>query len=119
MRITKAIVAATLFGIVTLLLLPSGVEAQTVTMEKYRHPKDGMDRLFNRLYLAGVKDGLITYNVVSSDNLFCMPGGLALATEQAEDIILRWAKKQTQNIDNMPIGVALLHGLRETFLCPN
>jgi len=38
------------------------------------------------------------------------------ATEQAEDIMLRFAEKR-QLPGNIPIGVPLLGGLKETFPC--
>lgn len=100
--------------------LPFAANAQTVTMEEYKHPKSETFRTFNRLYLAGVKDALVIYNVnvPGAEKLFCMPGQLVLTTEQADDILLRWEKQQTKNTDDLPIGIALLFGLEETFPCP-
>ncbi len=99
-------------------LLSFAANAQTVRLESYLHPKNEMFRTFNQLYLAGVVDGLVIYSVGTADKLFCMPGKLALTTEQAANILLSWAKKQTQNTNDLPIGIALLGGLKETFPCP-
>jgi Rap1a immunity proteins len=105
--------AAMILGI----FLPFAASAQTVRLEGYLHPKNETFRTFNQLYLAGVVDGLILYSVSGADKLFCIPGKLALTTEQAENILLSWAKKQTKNTNDLPIGIALLGGLEETFPC--
>ena len=92
---------------------------QEVRLEQYRHPKTEEFRDFNRLYLGGVKSGLIAYNVyltAEHKETFCLPGALALTTEQADDILLRWAKRH-QPPDDFPISIALLYGLQETFPC--
>jgi hypothetical protein len=68
--------------------------------------------------LAGVKDGLLASNVFTIDKQYCPPKELALTTEQAADIVKRWAKKQTVNIEEMTLGMALLYGLKEIFPCP-
>jgi hypothetical protein len=77
-----------------------------------------MRKTFNELYLAGVKDGLLASNVFTTDKQYCPPKELALTTEQAADIVKRWAKKQTVNIEEMTLGMALLYGLKEIFPCP-
>jgi hypothetical protein len=107
-------VAVIAFGV----LLSFAANAQTVGLESYLHPKNEEYRTFNKLYLAGVVDGLIVYSLAGADKLFCIPGKLALTTEQAENILLSWAKKQTKNTNDLPIGIALLGGLEETFPCP-
>ena len=92
---------------------------QEVRLEQYRHPKTEEFRDFNRLYLGGVKSRLIAYNVyltAEHKETFCLPGALALTTEQADDILLRWAKRH-QPPDDFPISIALLYGLQETFPC--
>jgi hypothetical protein len=99
-------------------LLSFAANAQTVTIGSYQHPKNESDGIFNKLYLSGARDGLISYSGISTDRLFCLPGELALTVAQAEDIALRWVKKQTKNVDDGPIAGALLFGLIETFPCP-
>ena len=34
----------------------SGVNAQTITIKQYQHPKNENDLTFNKAYLAGLKD---------------------------------------------------------------
>ena len=97
--------------------LSFAANAQTVRMESYLYPENETFRTFNKLYLAGVKDGLILYSTSGTDKLFCIPGNLALTTEQADDILLGWAKKRTKIINDLPIAIALLGGLKETFPC--
>jgi len=98
-------------------LLSYGANAQTGTTEQYRHPKTEKDLNFNKAYLAGLKDGLITYNTTAEDKLFCMPGYSALTFEQANNIVMRWASKKNVDAD-MPLGLTLLYGLKEAFACP-
>jgi hypothetical protein len=102
-----------------MLLLSSAGSAQTVRLGKYRHPANEKMRLLNKVYLAGVIGGLVGYAVVAKrEKLFCLPPSLALTAEQAEDVMLRWAKKfPDAKTDEMPISLPLLWGLRETFPC--
>lgn len=106
-------VAAIVLGV----FLSFAANAQTVRMGQYLHPKNDMDETFHQLYLAGVKDGLQVYNVFATDKLYCPPANLALTTEQADDILKRWAKKQAVDIEEMVLGMALLFGLKEIFPC--
>lgn len=104
-----------LFG----LLLSFGANAQTVTTEQYRHPKNEKDMNFNKAYLAGIKDGLVAYNMSSEDKQFCMPGTIPVLTfEQANDAVIRWANKKGADADSLPLGLTLLYGLKETYRCP-
>jgi hypothetical protein len=93
---------------------------QEVRIEQYRHPKTEEFRELDRLYLGGVKSGLIAYNTYLAAEhrgpAFCLPGSLALTTQQADDILLRWAKKH-QPQDDFPLSLAMLYGLQETFPC--
>ena len=99
-------------------LLPYVANAQTVTMEQYRHPKTEKDLNFNRAYLAGIKDGLIAYNMSSENKLFCMPGLIPVLTfEQANDVVMRWANKKGIDANGLPLGLTLLYGLKETYRC--
>jgi hypothetical protein len=108
-------IAAMMVGV----LLSFGANAQTVTTEQYRHPKTDKDLNFNKAYFVGLKDGLIAYNISTANKLFCMPGTLPTLTfEQANDILLRWANKKRIDSDMLPVGLALLYGLKETFPCP-
>ena len=99
--------------------LSFGANAQTVTTDQYRHPKSEKDLNFNKAYLAGMKDGLIAYNISSENKLFCMPGPIPVLTfEQANDIVMHWANKKSGDADNLPLGLTLLYGLKETYRCP-
>jgi hypothetical protein len=99
--------------------LSFSANAQTVTTEQYRHPQTEKDMNFNKAYLAGIKDGLIAYNLSAENKLFCMPGPIpVLSFEQANDIAMRWANKKAVNADSLPLGLTLLYGLKETYRCP-
>jgi hypothetical protein len=99
-------------------LLSFAANAQTVRMGEYLHPRGDRDETFNQLYLAGAKDALFVYNTLSPDKRYCLPQNLTLTTEQASDILRRWAKKQTSNIEEALLAQALLYALQETFPCP-
>ena len=92
--------------------------AQAVTVGQYRHPNSAKDLSFNKTYLIGVADGLIAYNTSADPKLFCLPGLLPKITfEQANDIIMHWARKASGAAD-LPLGRALLFGLKDTYPCP-
>jgi hypothetical protein len=99
-------------------LLCSDANAQTVTVEQYQHPKGEKDLIFNKSYLEGIKDGLITYNISVEDRLFCL-GGMppVLTFERASETLLRWARKRGGDAAGMSLGLALLYSLKEAFPC--
>jgi hypothetical protein len=105
------------------LLFASGANAATVLFKDYRTPKDEITRSFNKLYLDGLKEGLITFSVVLAREgispLFCVPQKLALTVDQADDILMREAMraKTAVSLDDIPISIILLAGLRNTFPC--
>ena len=92
--------------------------AQALTMQKYLHPKDETERLIFKMYLRGAAEALLAYNVTTTDKQYCQPKNFALTTEQANDIVQRWAKTQTIKIEEFLVALALLYGLQETFPCP-
>jgi Rap1a immunity proteins len=96
------------------------VAASDVRLESYRHPKNAAFRSFNQVYLDGVRSGLIAYNVritrLGGQPAFCLPGDLAMTTEQTEDIMLRSADKRSAKGDTL-IALLLLAGLQDTFPC--
>jgi hypothetical protein len=99
--------------------LSFGASAQTVTTGQYRHPNGDKDLNFNKTYLVGIKDGLLAYNMSSEVKLFCMAGTIpVLSFEQANDIVMRLANKKGSDRDGLPLGLALLFGLKETYPCP-
>ena len=99
-------------------LLCSDANAQTVTVEQYQHPKGEKDLIFNKSYLEGIKDGLITYNISVEDRLFCLAGMPPVLTfERASETLLRWARKRGGDVAGMSLGLALLYSLKEAFPC--
>jgi hypothetical protein len=102
------------------LCVASGANAATVRFKQYINESDETARELNKIYLDGLSDGLNIFNVILRQEgqapLFCPPPKMALTTEQADDILRREAKKVVPS-DDMPIGIVLLAGLRETFPC--
>ena len=111
--ITKAIIALMLFG------LTSSANAMTVIFKDYKAANND-EKAFYYLYLDGVREGIVELNVVLKKNrqqpLFCLPEKLALTVGQAEDIIMRQAEKVVDP-DQLPIGLLLAEGLKDTFPC--
>jgi hypothetical protein len=98
-------------------LLSFAANAATVRVGQYLHPKNDWEKTFSELYLDGTKDGLFVYNVLTTDKKYCPPKDFVLTTEQADDVVRRWVKKQTRNVEEMVLGQALLYGLQEIFPC--
>jgi hypothetical protein len=102
------------------LTLASSANAATVRFKQYTDETDKQFRVFNRMYLDGVKEGLIAFNSAlvadGKSPLFCLPPKLALTVEQADNIMMREAKVFTDP-DNFPISILLLNGLEATFPC--
>ncbi len=109
------------FLVALLLIFGSATASATVRFKQYKQETRKDARVFNKIYLSGSIDGLMSYNAhvlnIGGSPLFCLPGNLALAIEQADDIVMRWAAKQTNSIDELPIGMVLLFGLEDTFPC--
>jgi hypothetical protein len=67
-----------------------------------------------------VKEGLIVSNVVlqqdTGHSMFCLPPKLAVTLEQAENILIR-AAKRIPDPGSMPISILLLAGFKDTFPC--
>ena len=113
-RVVMIMSAATLWSG----LLSSGVNAQTVTMEQFQHPKGEKELNFNKTYFEGLKDGLVAYNMSLEDKLFCLGGTIPVLTfDRASDIVLRWARKRSTDAMGLPLGLALLYSLKEAFPC--
>jgi Rap1a immunity proteins len=102
------------------LCVACSANAATVRFKQYTHPSTEEFRPFNKIYLEGVMEGFVTSNssliVDGKPPLFCLPPKLAVTGEQAEDIKMRKAKALS-NIDDAPISILLLEGLKETFPC--
>jgi hypothetical protein len=102
-----------------LALAAAPVAASDVRLYSYRNPQNERFRIFNHLYLDGVRAGLIAYNVRIKSRggqpAFCMPEDLVMTTEQTEDIMLKSADKRAAK--GMLIALLLLAGLQDTFPC--
>ena len=96
------------------------VAASDVRLDSYRNPKSEGLRNAYQLYLDGVRSGLMAYNAWMRNHggqpAFCMPGNLAMTTEQTEDIMLKSADKRAAKGD-MLIALLLMSGLQDAFLC--
>jgi Rap1a immunity proteins len=103
-----------------LALTAAPVAAADVRLDSYRNPKNETVRNFYQLYLDGVRSGLMASNAWIRSRggqlAFCMPGNLAMTTEQTEDIMLKSADKRAAKGD-MLIASLLLWGLQDTFPC--
>ncbi len=103
-----------------LALIATPVAAADVRLDSWRNPKNENFRVFNRMYLDGVKGGLMASNAwINSrggEMAFCMPPDLALSAEQAEAIMLKAADKRGARGDWL-VASLLLWGLRDTFPC--
>jgi hypothetical protein len=103
-----------------LALMATPVAAADVRLDSYRHPASENFRIFNRMYLDGVKGGLMASNAWirsrGGEMAFCMPPDLALSTEQAEEIMLKAADKRAAKGDWL-VASLLLWGLRDTYPC--
>ena len=103
-----------------LVSLTSSADAMTVIFKDYKAAANKDEKAFYLLYLDGVREGIVELNVVLEEKrqqpLFCLPEKLELTVEQAEDIMMRQAQKMTDP-DQLPIGLLLVQGLRNTFPC--
>jgi hypothetical protein len=97
-------------------LLSFGANAQSLRLKNYLHPENDRMRGLNEIYLAGAMDALTAYNVAAPVKLFCKEGGL-VSHEEAAQLILDWANKQTKNQDDMIIVIPLLLLLKKTYPC--
>jgi len=98
----------------------SNVNAASILFRTYESPIDKADKAALKVYLDGVKEGIIMLNVTlqveGRQPLFCQPQKLVLTVEQAEEIMMRRATKMADP-DGVPISIILIHGLQDTFPC--
>jgi hypothetical protein len=103
-----------------LALAAAPVAAADIRLDSWRNPKNENLRIFNHLYLDGVRGGLLSCNAWMKSHggqpAFCMPENLAMSSEQAEDIMLKSAEKRAAKGD-MLIAPLFLWGLQDTFPC--
>ena len=109
-----AIAVALLIGLVSI----DNAAAQGLTINDYRRPNSQPELDFNKGYLTGIKDGLIAYNMALDDHLFCLSGDVpTLSFEQANDLMLSWARKRGPDSGGTSVNRALLTALRERYPC--
>lgn len=100
------------------MMLSGGAAAQSLTIDQYRHPKTDKDLVFNKAYLTGVKDGLMSANISADDKMFCLTGEVPiLSFEQANDVMLSWARKRGADANSISVNRALLYSLKEKYPC--
>ena len=103
--------------------LVSTANAMTLLLKDYQSAKNEDEKAVAKLWLDGVKEGLITFNsqleLEGRQPLFCLPGKLALTVEQAEDIMMRDADiaRKVTDPGRFLISTILLYGLKDTFPC--
>ena len=94
--------------------------AADVRLESYRNPANENFRIFNHMYLDGVRGGLMASNAWLKRHggqlLFCMPDTLVLSTEQTEEIMLKSADKRSAK-GEMMVALLLLWGMQDTYPC--
>lgn len=109
-----AIAVALAIGLVSI----DNAAAQGITINDYRRPNSQPELDFNKGYLTGIKDGLIAYNMELEDKLFCLTGDVPiLSFEQANDLMMSWARKRGPDSGGTPVNRALLTALRERYPC--
>jgi hypothetical protein len=113
--IARIVIGLTLFCLTLL-----SANAASILFKTYKSPIDKADKAALKVYLDGVKEGIVMLNVTlqaeGRQPLFCQPQKLALTVEQAEEIMMHKAKKMTDP-DGVPISIILIHGLQDTFPC--
>ena len=95
------------------------VAAADVRIGAYRDPPSEGVRNAYRVYLDGVKGGLMASNAWAKNHgrqAFCMPENHVLTTEDAEDMMLKSAQKRAAKDDTF-VASLLLSGLRDAFPC--
>jgi hypothetical protein len=107
-------IARIVIGLILFCLTLSNANAASILLRTYKSPIDKADKALLKVYLDGVKEGIVMLNVTlqveGRQPLFCQPQKLALTVEQAEEIMMRKAKKMA-NPDGVPISLILIHGL--------
>ncbi|GKQ54170.1 hypothetical protein [Bradyrhizobium sp. Ce-3] len=103
-----------------LALTAAPAAAVDIRLDTYRNPKNETIRIFNHMYLDGVRGGLMASNAWLTRHgrplLFCMPGDLALTSEQVEEIMLKSADKRSAK-GEMVVALLLLWGMQDTYPC--
>ena len=88
----------------------------------YVSENDADNRALNKIYLSGIVQGLQTYNGIQVADkqrvIFCVPHTLAISEDEADHILSRWiGPRRGQSADKLPIGLAMMYALADTFPC--
>jgi hypothetical protein len=88
------------------LCVASSANAATLRLKNYLAPADEKQRILNAVYLDGLKDGLLAFNIAVARTgtapLFCLPPTMELTHPYPDDMI---------------VSIVLLASLRKTFPC--
>ncbi len=115
---TRERIAALAFALTIGIVSIDEAAAQGLTVDQYRRPDSQTALDFNKGYLTGIKDGLIAYNMSLDDKLFCLSGDIpTLSFEQANDLMMSWARKRGSGIGGTSVSRALLSAVRERYPC--
>ena len=91
-----------------------------VRLKQYQAPKDSTSHSLDKIYLSGMIDGLLSVDALLAlehkQRFFCLPPKRDLTVEQAENIIMRTARKVPDTSD-FPISILLIGGLIDAFPC--
>jgi hypothetical protein len=113
-------IARIVIGLILFCITLSDANAASILLRTYKSATDKADKALLKVYLDGVKEGIVMFNVTLQTEgrqpLFCQPDNLALTVERAEEIMMRKAKKMA-NPDGVPVSIILIHGLQDTFPC--
>lgn len=95
--------------------------AADVRLQAYRIPKNETFRIFNQLYLDGVRGGLLSYSAWIKSRggqpAFCPPQDVAMTTEATEGIMLKSAARRSAKGD-IPVSSLFSWGMQDTYPCP-
>jgi hypothetical protein len=95
-------IARIVIGVSLFWLTLSNANAASILLRTYKSPIDKADKTALKVYLDGVKEGIVMFNVTlqaeGRQPLFCQPQKMA-------------------DPDGVPISLILIHGLQHTFPC--
>ncbi len=128
---------AALCVLTSILAFSAHAFGRQISLKEYRQSRSDpgaqgeMKGEMMKLYVMGLGDALVAANVYGpgsrSRNFFCPPPELALVVNNYMQILDAQIQREIQRdklrrsgvlTDDLPISLILLHGLKETFPCP-
>jgi hypothetical protein len=107
-------IARVVIGLTLFYFTLSSANAASILFKTYKSSIDKADKAALKVYLDGVKEGIVMFNVTlqaeGRQPLFCQPQKLA----EAEEIMMHKAKKMADP-DGVPISIILIHGCKIRF----